>query len=90
MKQGRVSELSKVIVCKSSRELSYETEFDIWAGFGPAGRSKNFCNFASVPLLRVFFFHIFMDKTSTKLEFLHIVAIDFHKSVKIVIFCFRV
>ena len=56
MKQGRVSELSKVIVCKSSRELSYETEFDIWAGFGPAGRSKNFCNFASAPLLRVVFF----------------------------------
>ena len=34
MKQGRVSELSKVIVCKPSRELLYETEFDIWAGFG--------------------------------------------------------
>ena len=38
MKQGRVSELNKVIVCKLSRELFYETEFEIWAGLDrPAG-----------------------------------------------------
>ena len=56
----------------------YETEFEIWTGFGPAGSTENFCNFAKVSHFWGCFFCIFMDKTSTKLEFLHIVAIDFH------------
>ena len=75
-----------------SRALSYfyEAEFEIWAGLGPAGSIENFCNFAmKYPTFEGVFFHIFMDKTSTKLEFLHNVAIDFHKSKNIVIFLLK-
>ena len=63
MKQGRVSELSKVIVCKPSRELLYETEFDIWAGFGPVGRTETFCNFAKVSHFWGCFFHHFFGES---------------------------
>ena len=45
-------------IYKSHVELfSYVTEFEIWAGFGPGGNPKKFCNFA----LRVFFHAFFSD-----------------------------
>jgi hypothetical protein len=46
-----------------SRVVSYsrETEFEIYADFGPAGSTENFYDFE-------------MDKTNTKLEFLYILA----------------
>ena len=38
---------SKVIVHKSRGEL-HEAEFEIWAGFAPAGSMEKFFNFAKV------------------------------------------
>ena len=49
-------------------------EFEIWAGFEPAGSIKFFYDFAKVAYFWGWFFHFFMDKNKTKLKFLYIAA----------------
>ena len=45
--------------------------FLFWGRLDHQGSTENFCNFAKVS----YFYHIFMEKTNIKLEFLYIVVL---------------
>ena len=55
-------------------------EFEIWAGFGSAGSSKMFCNFAKIYGCFFIFQFLFIVSSTTK-------KVDWHKSEKTVNFC---
>ena len=62
---------TKVSVYKSRAELFLQSEITILVVFVLICGTENFCNFTKVSYIYGCFFHIFMGKPNTKLEFVY-------------------